>query len=69
MRRSPCKDCPRRFAGCHSICPEYAAFREQIASDKKKIESNKSVEGDVMAHQMNTHFSIQRAKKRHKRHG
>lgn len=25
---APCKDCERRFIGCHSQCEEYQQFRE-----------------------------------------
>ena len=25
---APCKDCERRFLGCHSTCEEYKEFKE-----------------------------------------
>ena len=26
---APCKDCPDRKQGCHSVCPKYIAFRAE----------------------------------------
>ena len=26
---APCKDCPDRVVGCHSVCEKYKAFREE----------------------------------------
>lgn len=37
MERSPCKDCTRRYLGCHSKCPEYKSFR---AARDKELEEN-----------------------------
>ena len=29
MNRTPCKDCRKREIGCHAVCEEYLAFREE----------------------------------------
>lgn len=36
---SPCKDCPDRRSGCHSVCEKYIAYtveREKIRAEKRK---------------------------------
>jgi hypothetical protein len=33
---APCKDCEKRYLGCHSRCPEYQAFYEE---NKKRLEA------------------------------
>lgn len=30
MILAPCKNCSKRYFGCHSRCPEYQAFKEAI---------------------------------------
>ena len=32
---SPCKDCQKRFLGCHSVCKEYKDFVEENAENRK----------------------------------
>lgn len=34
---SPCKDCKRRFVGCHMTCDEYKKYREAIDNEKKNL--------------------------------
>lgn len=29
MTDSPCKDCPDRKSGCHTVCERYKLFKEQ----------------------------------------
>lgn len=29
MVNSPCKDCPDRKSGCHTVCERYKLFKEQ----------------------------------------
>lgn len=29
MIDSPCKDCPDRKSGCHTVCEKYKEFKEQ----------------------------------------
>lgn len=36
---SPCKDCTRRFIGCHDTCQEYLLFKEgREYISKKRLE-------------------------------
>ena len=36
MNLSPCKDCEKRYVGCHSECEQYKEFR--VARDEFKKE-------------------------------
>ena len=29
MAEAPCKDCPNRFVGCHSVCNKYISYRAE----------------------------------------
>lgn len=42
MVTAPCKDCSKRYLGCHSKCDEYQAFR--AARDKELDENLKRKE-------------------------
>lgn len=37
MINAPCKDCPYRYVGCHSVCKRYAMFVEVNNQIKEKI--------------------------------
>ena len=32
---SPCKDCKKRFLGCHSVCKEYFDFVAENAANRR----------------------------------
>ena len=36
---SPCKDCTKRCALCHSNCTEYKAYTEQVHAEKNWLKS------------------------------
>lgn len=36
--KSPCKNCTNRHLTCHSVCPEYLKYREELERIKKKID-------------------------------
>ena len=38
MRKQPCKDCKKRYLGCHSICPDY----KEMVEENKKISEKRS---------------------------
>ena len=47
---SPCKDCEKRYLGCHSGCPEYKQFKDSIdiaRENKRKEQIINSHEYDV----------------------
>ena len=37
---TPCRDCERRYPGCHAECPEYKKFDE--ANRKRREEATKA---------------------------
>ncbi|MBO7712381.1 MAG: hypothetical protein J6S85_02735 [Methanobrevibacter sp.] len=39
--KSPCKDCPERYIGCHSACGKYKDFRKQLDEQKQHISREK----------------------------
>ena len=43
MTKSPCTDCERRRIGCHTICPEYAAWKRErdAANDARAREQER----------------------------
>ena len=36
MAVMPCKDCQKRFVGCHSSCTEYLSFREEKTAENQR---------------------------------
>ena len=40
-----CKDCvaPKRYPGCHAVCPEYLAQKEQHDKEKAIIAKNRYI--------------------------
>ena len=34
---APCKDCVKRFIGCHSTCEDYLEFSKQNEAEREKI--------------------------------
>ena len=44
---SPCKDCKKRYLGCHDICPEYkedVEKRRRINENRRKWNDRKNFE-------------------------
>ena len=40
----PCRpDCPRRRAACHSVCPEYKAYRKYLDEKNEAIRQGNEV--------------------------
>lgn len=41
MKNSPCKECEKRYAGCHSNCEKFTEwkrrYKEQRALEKSKV--------------------------------
>lgn len=44
---SPCKECGKRVAGCHSSCLEYKEFRERIEQKKKVVADRRNAESTL----------------------
>lgn len=42
MTKSPCIDCERRKANCHSVCPDGIAYEEYIRERNKQIRETKA---------------------------
>lgn len=37
MIKAPCKDCEKRYVGCHSSCEEYLAFKKDQREYNEKV--------------------------------
>ncbi len=35
MIKGPCKDCEKRYVGCHSKCTEYVDFRKRLDAENE----------------------------------
>lgn len=57
-----CKDCvaPKRYPGCHAVCPEYLAEKEKHDKEKEIIAKNKYIYDGLNAQAVN---SIYKSKK------
>ncbi len=42
MMKCACKDCTKRFVGCHATCTSYAEYRAEIDSTRKEKNARKS---------------------------
>lgn len=40
--KSPCKDCPERYVGCHSECGKYKYFRRKLEAQNEVIRANRT---------------------------
>lgn len=50
---SPCKDCTERVPLCHSKCPQYKAFRENLDDHKARYFAAKEMEKMVTEFEVN----------------
>lgn len=64
MIQSPCKGCPRRFVGCHTICPEYVDFRAKVDAANAKERAARDAEKDVVAHTVQNSDNIKKSRRR-----
>ena len=65
MRKPPCKGCPRRFLGCHSICPQYCVWKKEHDAAREKERAAKTADEDLVAIAVRVNENIKKARKRH----
>lgn len=46
---SPCKNCSRRFVGCHIQCPQYKAYVEDNTAIRERDTQRRHLEYDLYA--------------------
>lgn len=46
---NPCKDCPRRYLGCHSKCKDYKEFRQALDERNARIRQERDRDNSVRA--------------------
>jgi len=49
MKSSPCRYCQRRAEGCHARCPEYAAWVQACAEERKAQRAAKDADAHTEA--------------------
>ena len=54
----PCKNCEKRYVGCHGSCNEYKEAKEKNDKEKEEIRCLKKRENDVRGVFMDTHERI-----------
>lgn len=42
---TPCYECPKRYAGCHSKCPDYKRFKSKCDEIRKNRKNDKTLVG------------------------
>ena len=60
MIKLECKDCTKRYVGCHSVCENYNAWKkehDELVKKQRKIMSNEYISF--------THNSNRKRRKRH----
>ena len=50
MKSSPCKDCPDRNIGCHSVCEKYLSWSKKHEEEKEVIRKAKAEELMYLSH-------------------
>lgn len=43
----PCRDCTKRFVGCHSTCEEWAKHQEEQKQYKEFVNKKRKTENDA----------------------
>ena len=41
VMKAPCKDCPKRYPGCHDSCPEFAEYRTWAQEKNRREKQGK----------------------------
>ena len=61
-----CKGCvaPKRYPGCHAVCPEYLAEKEQHDKEKAIIDHNKRIYNGLNSQAVNSIYRSQKIAKR-----
>lgn len=61
-----CKDCvaPKRYPGCHAVCPEYLAEKEQHDKEKEIIAKKKYIYDGLNAQAVSSIYRAQKIAKK-----
>ena len=53
MMDSPCKHCPNRHIGCHSVCVDYNSYNAILKEEKEIIINNRKRENIYWDYRLN----------------
>ena len=61
-----CKDCvaPKRYPGCHAVCPEYLAEKDQHDKKKAIIDYNRRIYNGLNSQAVNGIYRSQKIAKK-----
>lgn len=56
--QSPCKDCEKRYLGCHDHCEEYKKFKEDWDACRTTIRKERKLNNDYngLKYRQNRHY-------------
>lgn len=43
MKKHICKDCTKRYLGCHDKCEEYQSIKNENANERRKIKNEYAI--------------------------
>lgn len=59
MISAPCKDCIKRYPGCHGKCGDYTEYKTEHDAFKKRIK-NGNLEGDLVGYRKDKYERLKR---------
>lgn len=53
--KAPCKDCPDRKVGCHSVCEKYLEWKQVHDQEVEVVKKERSKETNIILHRCRSH--------------
>lgn len=63
MLNSPCKDCPDRVLGCHSVCEKYLAFHKERTEYLEYRKKQNQLEDDLFKSSRHSKYTQKRRRR------
>ena len=67
QKMSPCKDCQKRFVGCHSSCNDYAEWKTEEYGERDKVYKEFFEQHPIEDYKIKLRINLNRKKRRKKR--
>lgn len=67
--RFPCKDCKKRYLGCHDSCEEYQDAKKENEEYKKIVKNKRDAELEVVCYEVDRSRRIKKVTDRLKKYG
>ena len=62
---APCKDCQKRYSGCHSVCEDYIEYSKECERIRQQRNRESQAKHDIFSTKYR--FKLAQEKKRHTR--